>query len=184
MVKRFFDILFSAAMLFLLVGLFLIVWIGAAIDTKSTGFFLQDRVGQFGKLFKIFKFRSMHLNSDHISRYGSFIRKYKLDELPQLLNVLIGEMSIVGPRPDISGYYDQLKGEDRLILELKPGLTSEAAIKYVNEAAILKQQKNPLKYNDEIIFPDKVKMNLAYYFNHTFLGDLKIIWKTVLTIFK
>ncbi len=91
-------------------------------------------------------------------------------------------MSIVGPRPDIEGYYDLLEGEDRKILALKPGITSEASIKYRNEDAILSRQKNPLEYNDKIIFPDKVKMNLAYFHQHTFLGDLKIIYKTIFGI--
>jgi lipopolysaccharide/colanic/teichoic acid biosynthesis glycosyltransferase len=107
------------------------------------------------------------------------MRKHKLDELPQFFNVLIGNMSIVGPRPDIEGYYDKLEGEDRKILELKPGITSEASLKYYNEEAILEQQENPLLYNDTVIFPDKVRMNLEYYYNRSFWDDLWIIWSTV-----
>jgi lipopolysaccharide/colanic/teichoic acid biosynthesis glycosyltransferase len=109
-----------------------------------------------------------------------FLRKTKWDELPQLWNVLCGEMSFVGPRPDLFGYYDKLTGEKRKILELKPGITSEAALKYANEEELLSKQENPKEFNDLILFPDKVKMNLDYYYNHTFIRDLKIILKTVL----
>ena len=114
-----------------------------------------------------------------ISKLGAFLRKSKLDELPQFWNVLIGDMSFVGPRPDIAGYYDVLEGEDRKILLLKPGLTSLASIKYANEEEILGLQENSLLYNDTIIFPDKVKMNLDYYYNHSFLSDINIIIKTI-----
>lgn len=114
-----------------------------------------------------------------ISRFGNFIRKTKIDELPQLLNVLMGQMSIVDPLPDVPGYYDKLQGTDRKILELKPGLTSPATLKYVNEETLLAQQENPLHYNDTILFPDKVKLNLYYYHTRTFFGDLKIIWQTL-----
>ena len=114
-----------------------------------------------------------------ISRFAKFLRKSKLDELPQLFNIVKGDMSVVGPRPDIPGYYDALEGENRKILELKPGLTSEASIKYRNEEMLLQSVSNPKKYNDEIIFPDKVKMNLNYYYNHNLLIDLKIILKTI-----
>lgn len=106
------------------------------------------------------------------------MRKTKLDELPQILNILKGDMSLVGPRPDISGYYDQLKGEDRLVLNLKPGLTSEAGIKYRNEEEILNKQQNPSQYNDEVLFPEKVKMNLRYYHNLSFKNDVYILFKT------
>ena len=118
--------------------------------------------------------------SNSISKLGIFLRKSKLDELPQLVNIFIGDMSFVGPRPDVAGYYNNLKGEDRLILKLKPGLTSEASLKYFDEEALLRQQENPQEYNDTVIFPDKVKLNLHYYFHHSLLGDLKIIYKTLL----
>lgn len=121
----------------------------------------------------------MHPQTAEVSRIGRFLRNSKLDELPQLWNVLVGEMSLVGPRPDLPGYYDTLEGENRKILELKPGITSEASIKYQNEEKLLAQQQNPLQYNDEVIFPDKVRMNLEYYYNRSFLGDLKVIWSTV-----
>jgi lipopolysaccharide/colanic/teichoic acid biosynthesis glycosyltransferase len=151
----------------------------AGWDTHSNGFFIQERVGQFGKLFKIVKLRTMDIKTQSISAFGRFLRKSKIDELPQLYNVFIGEMSVVGPRPDVAGYYDILKGEARKILELKPGLTSEASLKYFDEDALLAQQEDPLLYNDTVLFPDKVRMNLEYYYNRSFLGDLKIIWKTI-----
>lgn len=141
--------------------------------------FFQKRIGQFGKPFMIYKLKTMHSNSEKITFFGSFFRKYKIDELPQFFNVLIGNMSIVGPRPDIEGYYDKLVGEDRKILELKPGITSLASIKYRNEDEILEKQDYPLEYNYTIIFPDKVKMNLEYYNHQSFLVDIKIIVQTI-----
>jgi lipopolysaccharide/colanic/teichoic acid biosynthesis glycosyltransferase len=181
--KRLFD--FSFAFIGLCFGSWLIFlfWIGSSIDTKSNGFFTQKRIGQFGKPFYIIKLKSMNSSGNRvriISCFGRFIRDTKIDEWPQLINVLMGEMSLVGPRPDIPGYYDLLKGENRKILELKPGMTSEASIKYKNEEVLLSKQKKPLEYNDNIIFPDKVKMNLGYYYNRSFVGDLKIIIKTLL----
>lgn len=114
-----------------------------------------------------------------ISKWGSFLRKSKLDELPQLFNIFLGHMSFVGPRPDIAGYYNSLQGKERMILKLRPGLTSEASLKYFDEESLLQQQENPQEYNDSVIFPDKVKLNLHYYYNHTLLGDIKIIYKTL-----
>ncbi len=179
MTKRLFDLSFSIlALLFLGIFIFLF-WIVASIDTKSNGLFNQERIGQFGKKFKIFKLKSIQNNSDFISKFGKFIRKNKIDELPQFVNILVGDMSFVGPRPDIAGYYDKLEGENKKILNLKPGLTSLASIKYANEDEILSHQQNQLQYNDTIIFPDKVKMNLEYYYNQSLLLDLKIIFKTI-----
>lgn len=126
----------------------------------------------------------MNGNNNKISPIGSFLRKYKIDELPQLLNILKGEMSFVGPRPDIEGYYDKLTGEERKILELKPGLTSEASIIFRNEEELLAKQNNPLKYNDEVLFPEKIRLNLDYYYNRSISLDLKIILRTLLTLFK
>ena len=122
----------------------------------------------------------MHPITGKVSKLGAFLRKYKLDELPQFLNVLKGEMSIVGPRPDIEGYYDKLQGEDRKVLELKPGITCEASIKYYNEEEILELQNDALHYNDTVIFPDKVKMNLNYYYHQSLISDIKIILKTII----
>lgn len=157
------------------------------IDSRSNGFFVQERIGQFGKGFKIYKLRTIQIISGRsalrISKTGRFLRNYKLDELPQLINVLKGEMSIVGPRPDIAGYYDLLEGENRKILKLKPGLTSWASLKYYNEDELLESQDFPLEYNDKVLFPDKVRLNLEYYYRQSFYGDLKIIWATFRFVF-
>ncbi|AWM13047.1 sugar transferase [Flavobacterium sp. NRK F10] len=180
MIKRIFDIVFSLVLMVLLGVPLSIFWIFACVDTRSKGIFIQDRVGQYGKVFKIFKLRSIRdPEKNRISFYGKFIRKTKIDELPQLLNVLKGDMSVVGPRPDIPGYYDLLEGEARKILELKPGLTCEASLKYANEEYILAQQEDPLHYNDTVLFPDKIKMNLAYYYEHNLFKDIMIIVKTI-----
>ncbi|WP_396157194.1 sugar transferase [Flavobacterium sp.] len=178
-VKRCFDIITSLLSLIVFLPFILISWVVLIFDTKSTGIFCQNRVGQFGNLFTIYKLKTMDAKTSKVSKIGCFFRKYKIDELPQFINVLKGEMSIVGPRPDIEGYYDKLKGEERKILELKPGITSEASIKYYNEEEILELQENALEYNDNSIFPDKVKMNLEYYYNQNLLLDIKIIIKTL-----
>lgn len=153
--------------------------------------FLQERIGQYGKKFYIYKIRTMKAGSDNnnmfvttandnrILPFGKWLRKTKLDEIVELVNVLKGEMSFVGPRPDVEGYADKLEGEDRKVLELRPGITGPASLKYINEEEILAKVDNPQQYNDEIIFPDKVRINLDYYYNRTFWGDIRIILKTV-----
>lgn len=153
--------------------------------------FSQKRVGQHGKLFTMYKFRSMTVGhggssisvagENRITPFGAKLRKYKLDELPELWNVLIGDMSFVGPRPDVPGYADILDGNDRRVLGLKPGITGPASLKYRNEEEILAMQDDPIKYNDEVIFPDKVKINLKYLDNWSFFEDIKIIIYTVLS---
>ncbi|MGQ7945262.1 sugar transferase [Flavobacterium sp. WC2509] len=186
--KRLFDILFATLTLLFFFWILIIAWIIAIIDTQTNGFFIQKRIGQHGKVFKIYKLRTIQVAKDFeeakISKLGQLLRKFKLDELPQLVNVLKGEMSIVGPRPDIAGYYDLLEGENRKVLSLKPGLTSLASLKYFNEDALLKKQDNPLVYNNEVLFPDKVKMNLDYYYHQSFYTDFKIIVTTFKCIFK
>ncbi len=182
--KRIFDLLFSTVGLFFLGWMILFVLLIASIDTCSFGIFTQTRIGQNGNKFKIFKIKSMLDGNKSISKWGIFLRKSKLDELPQLFNIFLGHMSFVGPRPDIAGYYNYLQGEERLILKLKPGLTSEASLKYFDEEFLLQQQENPKEYNDTVIFPDKVKLNLHYYYNHSLGGDLKIIYKTLLKYIK
>ena len=151
--------------------------------------FKQKRVGRNAKLFTMYKFRSMSVGhggssvsvagESRITQLGAKLRKYKLDELPELWNVLIGDMSFVGPRPDVPGYADKLVGEDRLILKLRPGITGPASLKYANEEEILAKVDDPVKYNYEVIFPDKVKINLDYYYHHSFIGDIKLIFKTI-----
>ena len=151
--------------------------------------FKQKRVGQYGRLFTMYKFRTMENNhhgssisiagENRITPIGAFLRKYKIDELPELWNVLIGDMSLVGPRPDVPGYADVLEGKNREILKLKPGITGPASLKYRNEENILAQQDNPQKYNDEVIYPDKVRINLEYLHQWSFWNDLVIIYKTI-----
>ncbi len=152
--------------------------------------FRQQRVGQYGRLFTMYKFRSMvvsHSGSSvsvkgesRITPLGAVLRKYKLDELPELWNVLVGDMSFVGPRPDVPGYADRLEGEARNILSLKPGITGPASLKYRDEEELLAAQDDPQKYNDEVLFPDKVRINLEYLKNRSFGLDLRIIVCTVL----
>lgn len=184
MIKRIFDIVCAIAGIVLAFPLFVFIWVLASINTASNGMFIQTRIGQYGKHFRIYKLRTMHVKTNRVSKASEFLRKWKLDEIPQLFNIVKGDMSMVGPRPDIAGYYDLLQGENRNILNLKPGLTSLAAIKYANEETLLAVQSNPLQYNDTVIFPDKVRMNLNYYYNRSFWGDLKIICRTVVGLFK
>jgi lipopolysaccharide/colanic/teichoic acid biosynthesis glycosyltransferase len=156
MAKRVFDIVFALFTILLFSWLLLILWMMAIVDTYTNGIFVQKRIGQFGEKFNIYKLRTIQNSIDQeekrISKAGQFLRKYKLDELPQMFNVLKGEMSIVGPRPDLPGYYDLLEGENRKILELKPGLTSPAALKYCNEEELLAKQKDPSWFNDRVVF--------------------------------
>jgi len=195
MIKRLFDIILSFVGIIILIPVFIIVSILIKIDSPGPVFFLQERVGLNGKLFKIIKFRSMKINHNssltvtigndkRITRIGKKIRKYKIDEIPELINVFIGDMSFVGPRPDVPGYADLLKGESRNILKLRPGITSRASIKYANEEMILLTHDDPIAYNNNIIFPDKVKLNLNYYYNNNIWIDIKIIFATLFAVLK
>ena len=151
--------------------------------------FKQERIGRFAKQFTMVKFRTMTVNhsgssisvkGEHrITPFGSFLRKYKLDELPELWNVFVGDMSFVGPRPDVPGYADKLIGEERKILEFRPGITGPASLKYANEEELLTNVANPKKFNDEVIYPDKVRLNLEYLRTQTFWGDIIIIFRTI-----
>jgi lipopolysaccharide/colanic/teichoic acid biosynthesis glycosyltransferase len=120
-------------------------------------------------------------NDDRITPFGKFLRAYKLDELPQLYNVLVGDMSLVGPRPDVSGYADYLEGEDRIILSIKPGITGPATIKFKNEEDLLSDQKNPKKYNDDVIWPEKIKINKQYIQKWSLFNDIKCIVNTIIS---
>lgn len=152
--------------------------------------FRQKRVGRNGKLFTMYKFRSMTVNHEgssvsvagesRITPLGAKLRHYKLDELPELWNVLIGDMSFVGPRPDVPGYADLLQGADREVLKLRPGITGPASLKYRDEEDLLAKQSNPQRYNDEVIFPDKVRINLYYLHHYSFIKDIEMIFCTVL----
>lgn len=153
--------------------------------------FKQKRVGRNGKLFTMYKFRSMTVGhggssvsvagESRITPLGAKLRHYKLDELPELWNVLIGDMSFVGPRPDVPGYADQLKGKDREVLKLRPGITGPASLKYRDEEDLLAKQADPQRYNDEVIFPDKVRINLYYLHHYSFVKDIQMIFCTVLS---
>lgn len=191
LLKSIFD---RTASFFGLVFLFpVLIVVGILIRIKMPGgpiIFKQRRVGQHGQLFTMYKFRSMtvgHSGSSvsvkgesRITPLGAKLRKYKLDELPELWNVLIGDMSLVGPRPDVPSYADKLEGENRRMLLLKPGITGPASLKYRNEEEILAEQENPQKYNDAVLFPDKVQINIEYLDNWSFWNDIKIIIYTVL----
>lgn len=144
--------------------------------------FKQIRIGKNGVPFMIYKLRTIPEGATIPNAWGAFLRKSKLDELPQLLNVLKGEMTLVGPRPDVPGYADLLQGDDRIILTLKPGITGLASLKYRNEEQLLAQQPHPQHYNDEVIWPDKVRINKWYASNRTFLIDLQIIFYTLIPI--
>lgn len=144
--------------------------------------FKQIRIGKNGVPFTIYKLRTIPEGATIPNAWGAFLRKSKLDELPQLLNVLKGEMTLVGPRPDVPGYADLLQGDNRIILTLKPGITGLASLKYRNEEQLLAQQPYPQHYNDEVIWPDKVRINKWYASNRTFLIDLQIIFYTLIPI--
>lgn len=190
-VKYIFDRMVSLAGLLVLWPVLLAVAI--LIKVKMPGgpvIFTQKRVGRNGKLFTMYKFRSMTVGHNgssvsvagesRITPLGAKLRHYKLDELPELWNVLIGDMSFVGPRPDVPGYADQLKGENRDVLKLRPGITGPASLKYRDEEDLLALQLDPQKYNDEVIFPDKVKINLYYLHHYSFVKDIQMIFCTVL----
>ena len=189
--KWIFDRLVSFVGLLFLWPILIIVAI--MIKIKMPGgpvIFKQKRVGQYGRLFTMYKFRSMTVShsgssvsiagESRITPLGAKLRKYKLDELPELWNVLIGDMSFVGPRPDVPGYADKLKGKDRDILKLKPGITGPASLKYRNEEELLANVDDPQKYNDEIIYPDKIRINLYYLEHYSFIKDIQMIICTVL----
>lgn len=182
MIKRTFDVLMALFGLLVVGWLIVVLIFLARIDTQGSGIFRQQRIGRYGKPFWINKIRTMHATSGDISKFGRLVRKYKLDELPQLTNILIGEMSFVGPRPDIPGYYDRLEGENRKILLLRPGLCSRAALQFIREEEILAQQAEPLHYNDKVLFPEKVRLNLEYYYKQSLREDFKILWATFLAL--
>jgi lipopolysaccharide/colanic/teichoic acid biosynthesis glycosyltransferase len=187
-IKRNFDIVLSLIGLFLSWPIILIAWILASFETKSNGMFSQIRIGENAKPFKIYKIKTMTsskgttittANDNRITKYGKFFRKYKIDELPQLWNVLVGDMSFVGPRPDVPGYADKLEGDDRIVLSIKPGITGPASLKYKNEEEILAKVDNPVEYNDKVIWPDKVKINKEYIKNWSLKKDIEYIKKTI-----
>ncbi len=190
MTKYLFDRILALVGLIILLPVFIIISILIKIKMPGPIFFRQTRVGMHSRLFKILKFRTMVVNNDkntvsvkndiRITPLGAKLRRYKIDELPALWNVLVGDMSFVGPRPDVPGFADKLKGTDRIILKLRPGITGSASLKYHNEEEILANIDNPIRYNNEVIWPDKVKINIEYFQTQSFLGDLKIIFRTLI----
>lgn len=188
--KRAFDLVMSAVGLVLSGWLILLAWLAASLDTRSNGFFVQQRVGKGGRLFRVVKIKTMRpsreLNTTvtrsgdpRITPLGRFFRKAKIDELPQLWNVLWGDMSFVGPRPDVPGFADSLVGEERRLLSIRPGITGPATLKYRNEEELLAAADDPEAYNRDVIWPDKVRINLEYICEWSLAADLRYIWKTV-----
>jgi len=189
--KRLLDItlaIVGVVLSFPVLGLMLII---AAINTNSYGLLAQKRIGKNGNPFMLYKLKTMRdvdeastfittANDKRVTTFGRFLRKTKLDELPQLWNVLIGKMSFVGPRPDVSGYADQLQGDDKIILSVRPGITGPASLAFRDEEELLAEQEDPQQYNDEVIWPEKVRINKDYIRNYSLLKDIKLIFKTVL----
>lgn len=193
---RLLDIIFSAVGLLLLSPLFLIIYILIRCESKGGGFYCQQRVGKDGRMFGLYKFRSMRTGSDkkglitvgghdsRITRMGYFIRKYKIDELPQLWNVLKGDMSLVGPRPEVKKYVDLYTEEQRRVLSVRPGITDYASIEYVDENEILGKADNPDRIYVEEIMPAKIKLNMRYIENRSLKEYFKIIGLTFINIFR
>lgn len=195
MAKRLFDIVSSGIGLLCLAPVFVVMAIWIKLDSRGPVFYRQTRVGRYGRDFRIFKFRSMRVGSDkgrqitvgerdpRITRSGYFIRRYKIDELPQLINVFLGDMSIVGPRPEVRKYVDLYSEEQRKVFQVRPGITDLASIKYRNENELLSQVDNPDTYYIDVIMPDKLAINLEYIRHQSFMGDIKIIFNTLFKIF-
>lgn len=192
--KRIFDVVASGLGLLALSPLFLILAVWIKCDSAGPVFYRQVRVGRNNRDFKLFKFRSMRVGSDknglitvgghdpRITRSGYFIRKYKLDELPQLINVFIGDMSLVGPRPEVRKYVDMYTAEQMHVLDVRPGITDMASIRYRNENELLEQADDPDKYYVEVVMQDKLRLNLEYVERHSFLFDIRLIFQTFWTI--
>lgn len=195
MIKRVFDIIFSLIGIIILLPLYLLIALSLKIESKGSVFYLQTRVGLHNKDFKIFKFRTMYTGSDlkglltigdkdpRVTRIGYYLRKYKLDELPQLVNVLIGNMSFVGPRPEVRKYVNHYSKDDLLIFSIKPGITDFASVHFRNEAELLKMANDPEKMYLEKILPEKLRLNKKYVNSNNLITDVKIILETIKTVF-
>lgn len=187
---RFFDLIFSIMGLVILSPLFIVLYLLIRIESKGGGFYSQERIGKNGKPFKLYKFRSMRIGSDkkglitigekdnRITKTGFILRKYKLDELPQLWNVFIGDISLVGPRPEVKKYTDLYTEEQKQVLNVRPGITDWASIKYVDENKILGESKTPDEAYVNLIMPNKIKLNMVYIQNQTLGEYFKIIFTT------
>ncbi|HHD78552.1 MAG TPA: sugar transferase [Epsilonproteobacteria bacterium] len=188
--KRLFDIIFSIVGIGVSWWIMILAWIVATVETKSNGLFVQERIGRDAKKFHVFKIKTMkkvdniqtHVttkNDSRITKSGAFFRSTKIDELPQLFNVLFGTMSFVGPRPDVAGFADVLEGDDRIILSVRPGITGPASLKYKEEEIILAQQDNPEAFNRDVIWKDKVRINKNYVKHWSLKKDIMYIIKTI-----
>jgi lipopolysaccharide/colanic/teichoic acid biosynthesis glycosyltransferase len=196
MLKRLFDIVASGLGLIVLSPLFLILAIWIKLDSKGPVFYRQVRVGYKNKEFRIYKFRSMRVGADkgslvtigghdpRVTRSGYFIRKFKFDELPQLINVFLGDMSLVGPRPEVRHYVDYWTPEQMHVLDVRPGITDPASIKFRNENELMEKAEDPEKYYIEVIMQEKIKLYLEYVEKHSFFYDLGLIFKTFWVIVK
>lgn len=192
--KRLFDIIASGLGLIVLSPVFLILAIWIKCDSEGPVFYRQVRVGRWNKDFRIFKFRSMRVGADkgslvtiggrdpRITRSGYFIRKFKFDELPQLINVLVGDMSLVGPRPEVRHYVDYYTPEQLHVLDVRPGITDPASIKFRNENELMEKAEDPEKYYIEVIMQEKIRLYLEYVNHHSFMGDIGLIFKTFFVI--
>ena len=191
LIKYIFDRVFALIGLIVLSPFILVVFILHKIKMPNGDFlYRQVRIGKDGKPFRIYKIRTLVVDSEaggsvttandtRILPFGKWLRETKVDTFLELINILIGDMSFVGPRPDVPGYADKLEGDDRVILKMRPGLTGPASIKYRHEDRLLAQQSDPQRYNDEVIWPDKVKINREYYENWSIWLDILILWKTI-----
>ncbi len=191
MIKRVFDLFFSSIGLIILVPFLIIISIVIQLDSKGSPFFIQKRVGKNNKDFNIFKFRTMDVKSQkkglltlgnddpRITKIGYFLRRYKIDELPQLINIILGDMSFVGPRPELRNYVNYYSKDDMKTLNVKPGITGLASLKYRNEVELIKAAKNPEDFFINIIIPDKLRINKKYIKHQNFFLDLKIIFKSI-----
>ena len=188
--KRAMDVTGAAIGLVLLSPVIVAAFATATIDTRAPGFFRQERIGRWGRPFRVAKIRTMRrdpsittsvttADDPRITRLGAFFRRTKLDELPQLWNVLWGDMSFVGPRPEVPGFADQLTGADRLLLSVRPGITGPATIHFRDEERLLAQSDDPEAYNRDVLFPTKVRMNLEYIREYSLRGDLVYLWRTL-----
>ena len=194
--KRLFDIIASGLGLLFFSPLFLMLAIWIKLDSKGPVFYRQVRVGKDNKDFRIFKFRSMRVGSDkgslvtiggrdpRVTRSGYYIRKFKLDELPQLINVFVGDMSLVGPRPEVRHYVDYWTEEQMHVLDVRPGITDPASIKFRNENELMEQAEDPENYYINVIMQEKLKLYLEYVNHHSFWGDIKLIFQTFAVIIK
>lgn len=195
MFKRLFDIFCSAIGIIVFSPLFLLLWIAVKLESNGPAFFLQTRVGKNNHDFKLYKFRTMYLDSEsrgqltvgmrdpRITKVGYTLRKYKLDELPQLFNVLLGDMSLVGPRPEVRKYVDLYNDEQMKVLSVRPGITDIASIQFINENELLAKAENPEEFYIKEIMPQKLALNLEYINSNLLLKDVGLILKTIFKIF-